>query len=48
MRTGQTGKPRGGAVDVDEMDLIQSVSRSGGDGAEGDAWVGDFSVLKRQ
>lgn len=48
MRTGQTGKPRGRAVDVDEMELIQSVSRSGGDGAEGDAWVGDFSVLKRQ
>jgi len=26
-------------VEIDEMDLLQSVSRSGGDGAEGDAWV---------
>ena len=25
--------------DIDAMDMIQSVSRSGGDGAEGDAWV---------
>lgn len=24
---------------MDEMEMVQSVSRSGGDGAEGDAWV---------
>jgi hypothetical protein len=29
----------GGRVQMDEMEMIQSVSRSGGDGAEGDAWV---------
>jgi len=26
-------------VESDEMDLLQSVSRSGGDAAQGDAWV---------
>ena len=40
MRVGQAGRLRGGGVEVDEMELLQSVSRSGGDGAEGDAWVG--------
>ena len=31
---------RNTAVGVtDPMDMMQSVSRSGGDGAEGDAWV---------
>jgi hypothetical protein len=29
----------GGRTEMDEMEMIQSVSRSGGDGAEGDAWV---------
>ena len=30
---------------IDEMELLQSVSRSGGDGAEGDAWVSDVWLL---
>lgn len=29
----------GGRTQMDEMEMVQSVSRSGGDGAEGDAWV---------
>ena len=28
-----------GRTELDEMEMMQSVSRSGGDGAEGDAWV---------
>jgi hypothetical protein len=36
LRVRRAGTPLGGR-EVDEMDMVQSVSRSGGDGAEGDA-----------